>query len=920
MSYEAISYLCRDGLDKLPHIIALVSSEDCRVVFANRAMVDVLAGLGPPEDAVIGRQIREVLPDIGDTVADACLSTVRTGVSEELHDQVIGSAGNETYWHITLIPAISHDDRQGCFVWLLGIDTTCDKRLRDAISRSEAGFRAVFDHMPAPVFAYDISGRILLANPTCEQVYGFSQDELVGHSMFETIAQPGSRDATMAVIRRVFAGETVTNIEWSDRRRDGSIARVLTNATPVTDESDRVTMGLSMNVDITERKEAEERLRDLLTQVEAERHQFQTVVDNSPVGIALFDGVDLRVKWANPAWRRYLDQPLRDMDPVGKTLQDLVPGAEEYGLVENARTVVRTREPFVTSEMEYHGYARGATYWKIMVFPLPSPEDQPPDTISLVIEITDQVNLRKQLERERDELRRLKEDYQLLVENQTDLVVKVDPDGRFLFVSPSYCETFGRTAEDLLGKSFMPLVHHEDIARTDEAMRTVVEPPYRTYIEQRALTRNGWRWFAWADTAVVNGEGKVTAIIGVGRDITDRKRVEEELAEAHANAERRADEAEEGRATLQALMEYVPEAVVIVDTDLRVRESSKSTSEIIPRRPDEPVSERALESGPYGRVLSSDGQTPTPLEDLPLTRAVRTGAVSTNEEFVYQRRDGSKVPILASAGPIRDSAGNVTGGIVAFRDITAIKTARENTERQLHLLQQALLPSKIPPIGDEYRVATVYVPAFAGQEIGGDFYEVFRTETGDAGILIGDVSGKGIEAASLAATGRSVIHAYAYDMSQAGPALSHANSVLYDEHAAFMRFLTACLVIVQPDSGALCYSNGGHPPAAIRRADGPVGFLTFGQPPIGLVKTYAYEEAHDRIGPGDKIVLYTDGISEARRGQEFFGIEGVQRVLEEEGHLPAEGIVNALLNAALDWAHGNLRDDCAIVVVERLAG
>jgi len=122
--------------------------------------------------------------------------------------------------------------------------------------------------------------------------------------------------------------------------------------------------------------------------------------------------------------------------------------------------------------------------------------------------------------------------YRLLVENQTDMVVKVDLDGCFLFVSPSYCTLFGKTEEELLGHRFMPLVHEDDRERAADAMVELLSPPHSIYLEQRAMTKDGWRWFGWADTAVLDRKGEVEAIIGVGRDITARKKLEEELLQS----------------------------------------------------------------------------------------------------------------------------------------------------------------------------------------------------------------------------------------------------------------------------------------------------------------------------------------------------------------------------------------------------
>jgi PAS domain S-box-containing protein len=131
-----------------------------------------------------------------------------------------------------------------------------------------------------------------------------------------------------------------------------------------------------------------------------------------------------------------------------------------------------------------------------------------------------------------DALRRSEEKYRMLVENQTDLVVKVDLDGRFLFVSPSYCRMFGKSEAELVGKTFMPLVHEDDRESTARAMEGLFGPPYAAHMEQRALTAQGWRWLAWADTAVLDASGRVREIIGVGRDITERRAMEERLRQS----------------------------------------------------------------------------------------------------------------------------------------------------------------------------------------------------------------------------------------------------------------------------------------------------------------------------------------------------------------------------------------------------
>lgn len=127
--------------------------------------------------------------------------------------------------------------------------------------------------------------------------------------------------------------------------------------------------------------------------------------------------------------------------------------------------------------------------------------------------------------------------YRLLIEKQGDMVVVVDRENRFLFVSPSYCEAFGKSKEELLGNTFLPLVHDEDLENTQEGMKDLFKPPYRCDIIQRAMTKDGWRWMQWVDTAVIDEKGQITSIIGVGRDINDQIEMQNKLNEYKNNLE-----------------------------------------------------------------------------------------------------------------------------------------------------------------------------------------------------------------------------------------------------------------------------------------------------------------------------------------------------------------------------------------------
>lgn len=137
--------------------------------------------------------------------------------------------------------------------------------------------------------------------------------------------------------------------------------------------------------------------------------------------------------------------------------------------------------------------------------------------------------LRHALLKQRD-LERREDEYRLLVENQTDLVVKANPQGEFQYVSPSYCDLFGKTEEEVLGKAFLPLVHEDDREQTTRSLEKLQHAPYTSFHQQRAMTKNGWRWLAWSNRAVLDDDNTIIGVTAVGRDVTDIRRLEERVA------------------------------------------------------------------------------------------------------------------------------------------------------------------------------------------------------------------------------------------------------------------------------------------------------------------------------------------------------------------------------------------------------
>jgi diguanylate cyclase (GGDEF)-like protein/PAS domain S-box-containing protein len=123
--------------------------------------------------------------------------------------------------------------------------------------------------------------------------------------------------------------------------------------------------------------------------------------------------------------------------------------------------------------------------------------------------------------------------YRRLVEWQQELVIEIGPDRGFLYVNPSCCRTFGKQAHELIGGSYLTLVHETERQHAAARVDDLAKPPHRCYLEQRLSTQSGWRWFGWSYTGVLDANGQLTSIVGVGREISSRKQTEKILAEVN---------------------------------------------------------------------------------------------------------------------------------------------------------------------------------------------------------------------------------------------------------------------------------------------------------------------------------------------------------------------------------------------------
>jgi serine phosphatase RsbU (regulator of sigma subunit) len=308
------------------------------------------------------------------------------------------------------------------------------------------------------------------------------------------------------------------------------------------------------------------------------------------------------------------------------------------------------------------------------------------------------------------------------------------------------------------------------------------------------------------------------------------------------------------------------------------------------------------------------------LVDQPQLVGRRHGDDTDNETEVTLQVDGHVRHFDVRQQLLADPAGP-SGELVVLRDITARK---DDEARLRHLLaertriasalQASLLPAQLPDIpGCE--LAALYEPAGDGHEIGGDFYDIFPLGADRWGVALGDVSGKGAEAAAVTGLIRYTLRTLAMDAEDPSQVLAKLNEVLLRE-ATDERFCTLIYAVAVPDAAGLRLRMclGGHHPALVRRSDGvvePVGRLGTA---LGLVADPDLHDADVKLEPGDVLCLFTDGLVEARRGRELFGSDRAATELVAQTSALQE-VVDRLARAARQFQQGQLTDDLAVLAI-----
>ncbi|MFP3899161.1 MAG: PAS domain S-box protein [Dehalococcoidia bacterium] len=549
-------------------------------------------------------------------------------------------------WVMQTVSSIEYRGKRATLVNYM--DITERKRAEEALRESEQKYRLLSENASDVIWTTDMNLKYTYVSPSVGKLLGYTPEEFTSFTVGQTLTP-----TSLELVRRVFEEESAVEqlphrqqertrtIEAELVRKDGSTVWVEARMAFVRDEVGGPTGILGIARDVSERKQAEEALRQ-------SEERYRTILEEMEEGYYEQDLAGT-FTFVNDAMCRLLGYSRDEL--TGMSYQAYTPEDD----VERRQTVWNkvygTGEPVKCLPLENIRKDGTRVFVEDSVFPL---QDERGEIVGFR-GVSRDVTERKHAEQA---LRRSEERYRTILEEMEDSYFEVDLGGHFTFVNSAVCRNLGYSREELIGMSYKGFAAEEDIGSVFRVFNEV----YRTGrpnkgFAWRIVPRNGSPWFV--DTSVSplrNNRDQIVGFRGVARDITERKKMEEAL--------------ELQRAQFQQLFDGSPDAIAVLDTDERVMQANTSFETLFGYTAEE------IKGRPINELVIPPNRAK---EGAALSRMVLHGRF-VREEEVRRRKDGSLVDVSIVGYPVR-AEGNLAGIYVIYSDITKRKKMEEAIKR-----------------------------------------------------------------------------------------------------------------------------------------------------------------------------------------------------------------------------------------------
>lgn len=515
------------------------------------------------------------------------------------------------------------------------------------------------------------------------------------------------------------------------------------------------------------------------------------------------------------------------------------------------------------------------------------------------------------------------EKFRYLVENIDDVIMEAYFDKGCTYVSPAVYNHIGYAPEELIGKTPYDFVAEHDAERLfDEFMRKVKTGEATKNFQITLVHKKGWPVISEINTKLIRDpDGNIIGFYGITRDVTERKRAKD-LSDALNDINVAINSTRDISEILQQAIDKSSTAmgcesgfVCLAEKDdweikyvfgsqrntvgiVLTKEDVKNTFKAVSRSKDPLAIENAENSENIDKnLVERFGVKSVLIVPLVIGEEI-IGGISFN---YHSRQSTFTKAHLDFARKLSSTAS------------LAIENCRLYAEQRqiLDTLQKSFLsmPDVIEGIdfGHKYHSSTV------SAQVGGDFYDLFELENNKIGVLVGDVSGKGFQAANLSLTIKDTIKAYSYYDDSPSSVLLKVNKIIKSSTSARM-FATVFFGILDKLSGGLSYCSAGHPPVIVKRKKS-IELLDGPPPAIGVFDSPPYFSHEKRLDKGEILIIYTDGIIEARHNGDFFGEERLLDFIKKIKHPKASELSQLIMDEINRFTGRKLYDDVAILTL-----
>jgi PAS domain S-box-containing protein len=750
-------------------------------------------------------------------------------------------------------------------------------RVEAALLESEEKFRTLTENIAVGIFRSTpgSKGRFLEVNPALVKMLGYrSRKDLTSIDVVRIYQNPKDR---LRLSRNISAKYSAHREEVTLRKKDGKPIVVAMTAFAVRNEKGKAMYFDGIVEDITERKKAEEQLL-------IQKTFLEILFNSAPEAIVLHDNNDCVVN-VNIEFTRMFGYTREEA--ISKPLNQLVASPE---LLHEAEMVSRKVLSGHRVEMDTKRKCKDGTLVDVSILGAPIiHHGKQMGDYAIYRDIT-------QRKKSEEDLRVQTAYLERLFNSAPEAIVWHDNNDRVININDEFTRMFGYTREEAIGKPINELVATPDLLSHASDLSYKVGHGQRVESEAKRRRKDGTLFDVSILGAPIFHGGEQMGVYAVYRDISERKKTQREL--------------EIQETFFEKLFNAAPEAIVLHDNNDVIVDVNKEFTRMFGYTRHESVG--------------------THINDLVATQDFRTEADGLSHQVIHgkrveldskrKRKDRTLLDVSILGAPIIHE-GKQLGIYAIYRDITERKRAEEarirlkEEARMARNIQTNLLPKGNPDI-QGYDIAGRNVPAL---NVGGDYYDFIFLDNHRVAIGLGDVSGKGLAASLVMANLQATIRSLALFDDDPKDCLEKANKLLFRSTDS-RTFVSLFYGILDTRRNTLSYANAGQDMPILFSQSGKTRLLRTRGIALGMKENVAYEEEEISISPEDRILIYSDGISEAmNEALEEFGEERVQKIVQYNIEDTAGSVVEkifAAVGAHVDNAPQS--DDMTVVFLRRV--